>query len=85
MIKRKLHTLITHFILLCTFASEGLSITLSPIALERGYAKIKVVSEFNLSTYTISKEQEKNQIDSFCTKLAKEFKRWNPSNLAEKL
>lgn len=85
MIKRNNHTslllllsqILACFLLFFAYTSNCFSLILTPIALERGYAKIKVVSEFDLSTYTIPKEQEKKAIDSFCQEMAKEFKRYS--------
>lgn len=52
---------------------------MSSIPLERGYAKIKAVSEFDLSSYSIPSHEQKKAIDQFCSAMAKEFKRysWN--------
>jgi protein MpaA len=86
MIKRKIHILIsfsTHPIYVCCFILVGLctstcfAIKLTPLPLLRGYLKIKAVSEFDLSTYSIPKEQQKKAIEDFCNKLRKEFKRYS--------
>ena len=58
----------------------GFSVIQSSVPLERGFAKIRFVSEFDLSTHMISKEQEKNLLAEFCAKLSKEFKRYSWSD-----
>lgn len=82
--KRKKHILIASLFnvlafccMLILFSAKTLAMTVSPIPLERGFAKIKVVSEFDLSSYSIPKEQQKKAIEDFCSKMAKEFKRYS--------
>ena len=59
------------------FGTESFALILSSLPLERGYAKIKAVSEFDLSSYTIPPDQQKSVIEKFCSEMAKEFKRYS--------
>lgn len=86
MIKRKIQTLqlsqIHGILVVCALflfsvTRSSFALIQTPIALERGFAKIKVVSEFDLSNYTVPKEQEQNAVKQFCSQIAQEFKRYS--------
>ncbi len=75
MIKRKIHLFLLPLALYASTCYS--SIILSPIPLERGYAKISTVSELDLSTFIIPKEQQKDSIENFCNRVSKEFQRYS--------
>lgn len=87
MIKRKIQILTNPvlkskrtfwFSMLLTMLSQAAwGLHLSSIALERGFAKIKVVSEFDLSSYSIPQDRREAEIKSFCDSLTKQFRRYS--------
>ena len=59
------------------FSSTAFALIISAIPLDRGYAKIKTVSEYNLSSYTISSQEQKKIVSAICSKLALKFRNYS--------
>lgn len=60
-------------IFLCT-SFNGLAFILSPIPLDRGFAKVPIVSESTISSFEIPPGKERLAIESFCTRLHERFR-----------
>ena len=86
MINRKFHfriSFLTYYVkaiaIAIIFSKSFAAYTMTPTdsALEKGYAKIKVVSELDLSSHTIPQDQLQERLRNFCTKINKEYKRYS--------